>query len=115
MTSIKGQQNSKQQWYAHLPVGKNKLSSMVKEMCKAAGIERNKTNHSLRCSGVMSLYKSNIPEMIKERSGHRSLTALRTYERPTTEEIIIRNIKSISPSNRKAVKSKGSFSAESNE
>ena len=62
---------------------------MVKEMCKAAGVEGNKTNHSLRCCRVTSLYKSNVPEkLIQERSGHRSLTALRVYERPTAEQIL---------------------------
>ena len=113
----KAPKDSKQPWFSHLPFGKNKLSSMVKEMCKAAGVEGNKTNHSLRCCGVTSLYKSNVPEkLIQERSGHCSLTALCAYERPTAEQILEASKVCISPSNRKAVKSKGSiFSAESNE
>ena len=62
---------------------------MAKEMCKAAGVEGNKANHSLRCSGVTSLYKSNIPEkLIQERSEHCSLTALCAYEKPTAEQIL---------------------------
>ena len=85
----KAPKDSKKPWFTHLPVGKNKLSSMVKEMCKVAGVEGNKTNYSLRCCGVTSLYKSNVPEkLIQERSGHCSLTALRAYERPTAEQIL---------------------------
>ena len=62
---------------------------MVKEMCKVAGIEGNKTNHSLRSCGVSSLYNKNVPEkMIQERSGHHSLTTLREYERPTVEQML---------------------------
>ena len=52
-------------------------------------VEGNKTNHSLRCCGVTSLYKSNVPEkLIQERSGYYSLTALHAYERPTAEQIL---------------------------
>ena len=86
---LKVPEDSKKPWFAHLPVGKNKLSSMVKEMCKTAGIDGNKTNHGLRSCGVTSLYKNNASEkLIQDRSGHRSLTALRVYERPTAEQMI---------------------------
>ena len=62
---------------------------MVKEMCKVAGIEESKTNHSLHSCGVSSLYNKNVPEkVIQERSGHRSLTALRAYERPTVQQML---------------------------
>ena len=62
---------------------------MVKEMCKATGIQGNKTNHSLRCSGVTALHKNNVSEkLIQERSGHRSLTALHAYKRPRAEQIL---------------------------
>ena len=73
---------------------------MVKEMCEEAGIEGNKTNHSLRSCGVSSLYNKNVPEkMIQERSGHRSLTPLRAYERPTVQQTDdARNIKNVSSS-----------------
>ena len=67
----------------------NKLSSMMKEICKAAGIQGNKTNHSLQCCGVTALYKSNVSEkLIQQRSGHHSLTALHAYGRPTAEQIL---------------------------
>ena len=34
-------------WFSAVPVGKNKLSGMVKEMCLEAGLAGSYTNHSL--------------------------------------------------------------------
>ncbi len=57
---------------------------MVKDMCSAAGITDPKTNHSLRATGATSMFESNVPErMIQSYTGHRSLEALRKYERPS--------------------------------
>lgn len=54
---------------------------MVKEMCLAGGVAGNQTNHSLRYFGVTSIF-SNVPaKLIQERSGYRSLEALRVYEK----------------------------------
>ncbi len=50
-------------WYECAPVGKNKLASMVKEMCFDANIDL-KTNHSLRATGASSMFQSNVPEKI---------------------------------------------------
>ena len=33
-------------WFSSVPIGRNKLATMVKEMCTAGGVEGNKTNHS---------------------------------------------------------------------
>ena len=61
---------------------------MVKDMCLVGGIDGNKTNHSLRSYGVTTLFKKNVPEkLIQERSGHRSLSALRVYEKTTNEQL----------------------------
>ena len=50
-------------------------------MCLNAGVKGNKTNHSLRATGATQLYESGVPEkVIQERTGHRSLEALRVYE-----------------------------------
>ncbi|XP_011408668.1 PREDICTED: uncharacterized protein LOC105315651, partial [Amphimedon queenslandica] len=58
-------------WFTSVPIGKNKLSSMVKDMCAAGSIEGNKTNHSLRSFGVTTMFKKSVPEkLIQERSGH---------------------------------------------
>ena len=71
-------QNEALPWFCDVPVGKNTLQNKLKRMCANAGI---KMNHSLRSTGASELY-ANVPEkLIQERTGHRSVTALRTYER----------------------------------
>ena len=60
-------------WYYNAPVGRNKLSKMVSEMCKLANIPGHHTNHSLRATGATDLYTARVPEkIIQERTGHRS-------------------------------------------
>ena len=51
-------------------------------MCAQAGICGHKTNHSLRATGATELYK----RLIQERTGHRSLEGLRTYERSDDDQ-----------------------------
>ena len=54
---------------------------MLKDMCAEAGVAGNFTNHSLRAYGAITLYNANLPEkLILERTGHRSLKALRQFE-----------------------------------
>ena len=53
-------------------------------MCVKAGLET-RTNHSLRATAATALF--DIPEkVIHERTGHRSLDALRKYERSTERQ-----------------------------
>ena len=55
---------------------------MIKNMCRDAGISGKKTNHSLRATGTTEMFQAQVPEkIIQERTGHRSVAALRTYER----------------------------------
>ena len=57
-------------WYENVPVGKNSLSTMVKDMCGEA---------NNRCNNLVS---ENVPEWIVQKvTGHRSLETLRSYER----------------------------------
>ena len=43
-------------------------------MCAQAGIEADKTNHSLRATGASELFHANVPEqMIQERTGHKQV------------------------------------------
>ena len=68
-------------WFTTVPVGRNALAKMVKEMCADAGITGNKTNHSLRATGATGLYCAGVPEkVIQERTGHLSLSGVRQYE-----------------------------------
>lgn len=75
-----------QPWFGRSPIGENKLSSMVKDMFAEVGVV-GKSNHSLRATGATELYTAHVPEkMIQQRTGHRSLKALRTYERVTEDQ-----------------------------
>ena len=69
-------------WYEETPT----LRTMFAKMCSEAGIEK-KSNHSLRATGATEMFAANVPEkLIQSRTGHRSLEALRLYERPTQEQ-----------------------------
>ena len=64
-----------------MPAGQNYLGSLVKEVCKKAGIQGEKSNHSLRVTYATHMWEANVPEkLIKQRTGHCSLEALRSYE-----------------------------------
>ena len=57
-------------WYDKIPVEKNTLSTMVKDMCSEAAI-MGKTNHSLRATGATTLFQNNVPEkVIQKLTGH---------------------------------------------
>ena len=74
-------------WYSTRKVQTNPLHSIVKQICAQAGIERQKTNHSLRATAVTQLYEAGVPEkLIQEHTGHRSLNTLREYNRTTTNQ-----------------------------
>ena len=73
-------------WYDNVPIRKNSLQSMVKNMCAEADTH-GKTNHSLRATGATTLLQKNVPEkVIQKVTGHRSLEALRTYENVSIEQ-----------------------------
>ena len=73
-------------WYDNIPVGKNTLQTMVKDMCVEAEIY-GKTNHSLRATGTTTLFQNDVPErVIQKVTGHRSLEALCTYEKVSTKQ-----------------------------
>ena len=68
-------------WYAKVKVGVNTLKGFLPEISEKAGIGVRYTNHSLRATAVTRMYENGVPEkIISEKSGHRSLKALRTYE-----------------------------------
>ena len=57
--------------YSLVPVGRNRLVSMLKDMCAEAHVSGNFTNHSLTAYGATTLYHANLPEkLIQERTGH---------------------------------------------
>ena len=59
-------------WFSSVPVGKNQLSKMVKDMCSQGRVSEKETNHSLRASGITTLFQAGVSEkVIQDRSGHR--------------------------------------------
>ena len=68
--------------FAKQAVGRNRLSKLIPDMCKAAGIEGYKTGHSAKVTCATTLFREGFDDqLIKERTGHRSLDALHQYKR----------------------------------
>lgn len=68
-------------WFSANSIGRSALAKMVKEICSEEKITGHKSNHSLRATGASELYHAGVPEnIIKECTGHLSLTGLRHYE-----------------------------------
>ena len=69
-------------WYTKTPGGKNTLRKVVQDMCRVAGIESYKTNHSLRATTCTIGLEKGVPQkLIMERTGHRTVKSLHTYQR----------------------------------
>jgi len=50
-------------------------------MCSKAGIDGDKTNHSLKATGVTHMFEGNVTEkIIQECTGHCNVEALCTYQ-----------------------------------
>ena len=72
-------------WFSREPLGHNKLSQTVKNMCSSAGIHGFRTNHSLRATSATRLFNAGADEqLIMERTGHRSVDGVRSYKRTST-------------------------------
>ena len=64
----------------------NKLKGIVPELSAKSGCVVHYTNHSLRATAMTRMFNKGVPEkVIAERSGHRSLQAMRNYEHPSVE------------------------------
>ena len=74
-------------WYSPRPIGHDTLSKTLPRLCKSAGIQGFKTNHSLRATAATRLYRSGIDEqLVMERTGHRSLEGVRNYKRTSDQQ-----------------------------
>ena len=61
-------------------------------MCKAAGIEGRKTGHSGKVTCATALYQQSFSDqLIKERTGHRSIEALHKYKRTGIDQQKVSN------------------------
>ena len=74
-------------WYSTVPLGHNKLNSMVKTMMSEAGVQGYYTNHSLRATAVSRLFQNVDDKLIKGVTGHRS-DALQGYKRETEKQLL---------------------------
>ena len=98
--------NASAPWFRSTPIGKNTLGKMMKNVCEKAGISVGYTYQSLRVYGATTLFQTHVPEkLIQQRTGHRSLEALKQYERTSAAQLLdISNVISgtsdtINPSN----------------
>ena len=65
-------------WFGKAKLGQNACTKVVGEVAEAAGLSSKKSNHSLRATTATTLFNKGVPEkLVQERTGHRSLTALR--------------------------------------
>ena len=77
-------------WYSVTAVGHNTLSQTVRRLCKEAGIQGFKTNHSLRVTNATRLFQSGVDEqLIMSRTGHRSVQGVRTYKRVSEDQKLV--------------------------
>ena len=63
----------------------------MKKLCKKAGIPGYKTNHSLRATTATRAVDMGLPDkLVMERTGHRSVAALHSYQHPSenSKEIV---------------------------
>ena len=74
-------------WYSNRVVGCNTLGNTVKQLCKLAGIQGRKINHSLRCTAATRLFHQGIDEqLIMDITGHQSTDGVRAYKRISTDQ-----------------------------
>ena len=75
-------------WYSTCPLGHMTLASTVARVCKVAGIQGHKTNHSLHATVTSRLYQSGVDEqLVMKRTGHRSLEGVRAYKRTSSKQL----------------------------
>ena len=73
--------------YKNQRVGVNTLKKMLSDLSRKSGIGVHYTNHSLRATSITRMFNSGVQEkVIAETSGHKSVKALRCYERTSTAQ-----------------------------
>jgi hypothetical protein len=78
---------SSQPWFKNMPVGVNPLKNMMAKVSELAGVSVKYTNHSLRATSASRMFQSGVPEkIVAEVTGHKSMKALRQYERTTDQQ-----------------------------
>ena len=74
--------------YKVTPVGVNPLKGMMVKISGLAGLTGAYTNHSLRATSASHMFAAGVPEkIVAEFTGHKSVKALRQYERTTAPQL----------------------------
>ena len=83
--------NNSKPWYTKQRVGINKLKEVLPALSMEAGCQVRYTNHSLRATAATRMFSGGVPEkLIADKTGHRTLQALRRYEKtdPVMEKYV---------------------------
>ena len=69
-------------------VGVNVLKNMIPGLSEKSGIQARYTNHSLWATAITRMFNGEVEEkIIAEKSGHKSLKALRCYEHTSEQKL----------------------------
>ena len=84
-------QEESKPWFTKQRVGQNNLKEILPKLSVESGCGVRYTNHSLRATAATRMFSTGVPEkLIADKTGHRSLKALRFYERtqPSMEQAV---------------------------
>ena len=86
-------------WFYRTPIGRHKLTCIIKDICNRASLGGYRTNHSLRSTAATRMFDANVDEqLISEITGHSS-NAVRNYKR--TSDTKRQNVNTIVQGNSK--------------
>ena len=81
------QPETKETWFMRSPLGHTIIRDMIPRLCKAAGVERRHTNHSMRATSIYALKRAGFEDrVVCELTGHKNPKSLESYCRATEEE-----------------------------
>ena len=68
-------------WFTNVPVERNNLNCMLKEMCQQAGISGTLTNHSSHACGATTMFSAGTSQkLVQEQTGHWSSKVSHQYK-----------------------------------
>lgn len=74
-------------WYSRQNMGKNKIGSIMQDMCKAAGLSGKKSNHSARRTTITTLLHDGVaPTTIMQVTGHKNVQSINQYSTASEDQ-----------------------------